>query len=270
MKKGINHWCFGNMKLDDSFKLAKKYGFEGIEVNIDEGGEINLNSNKEDIKKILKSANKQRIEITSLSSGLFWKYQLTSNDGSIRNKAKQIIKKMIDVAVWLEVNVILVVPGKVSEEVRYDVAYERAQKALKEIATYAEKKKVFIGIENVWNKFLLTPLEMVKFIDGVNSDYVKSYFDVGNVLVSGYPEHWIKILGKRIKKVHIKDFRTDIGNIRGFVHLLAGDVNWPNVLKSLKEIGYNDYLIAELDAYKYYNERMIESTSQNMDKILKR
>jgi len=179
----------------------------------------------------------------------------------------------------LGVDTILVVPGAISglgptpedEIVEYDVAYDRALQLMKELAPYAEEKKVCIGIENVWNKFLLSPLEMRDFIDKVGSDYVGSYFDVGNVIYSGYPEHWIKILGKRIRKVHFKDFRRDVGTLAGFVDLLAGDVNYPAVVKALKNVGYDSFVIAEMiPAYTHYTDQIIYNTSASMDRILER
>src|SRR5690606_39194915 len=123
--------------------------------------------------------------------------------------AKDICKKQLELAAMLGVDAILVIPGAVgvdfipdSEVVQYEVAYERALSAVQELSTDAKGYGVSIAIENVWNKFLLSPLELKQFIDAVNSDYVGSYFDVGNVVHSGYPEHWIQILGSRIKKVH--------------------------------------------------------------------
>ena len=159
------------------------------------------------------------------------------------------------------------VPGAVkvafdpdSELVEYDVAYERALEALTELAPYAEQLKVAIGVENVWNKFLLSPMEMAEFIDKVGSDYVGSYFDVGNVLYIGYPEHWIKVLAGRIKKVHLKDYRVEAGGLHGFVDLLAGEVNWPAVMQQFEKIGYDGWVSAEMiPPYTYYPEAIIQN-----------
>jgi hexulose-6-phosphate isomerase len=177
----------------------------------------------------------------------------------------------------LNVDTILVVPGAVDvffnpkiPVVSYDKVYERVYESLKELIPVAEKFKVNIGIENVWNKFLLSPIEMRNFVDSFASDYIGVYFDVGNILAYGYPEHWISILGKRIKKVHLKDFKKSIGNAEGFVNLLYGDVNWKAVMLALKEIKYTDYLIAEVMPPKFYPESIIYETSISMDKILER
>jgi len=277
-KKGINQWAFpSQMKLENIFKLAKKTGFDGVEVIIAKEGEINLNSTEKDIKNIIELSNSVGIEITSLATGLFWDYSLTSDNSSEREKAKIIVKKMLEVANWLGVNTILVVPGAVDvffkpdfSVVSYDLVYERSFQALKELTPFAEGYKVNIAIENVWNKFLLSPIEMKHFVDSINSSCLGVYFDVGNVLQIGYPEQWIKILGKRIKKVHFKDFKKSINTVDGFTNLLYGDVNWPNVISVLGEIGYHDYVIAELFPPKHYSESLIYETSISMDKILNR
>ena len=200
MKKSISIWSFAEgMKIVDCMKMAKDAGFDAIELALNETGEMGLQSSKDEILGYRKAADEIGIEISSLATGLYWSYTLTSDNEKIREKAKSIVKKQLDAASLLGVDTILVVPGAVgvdfvpdSEVIAYDVAYERALEAMKELAPYAESKKVYIGIENVWNKFLLSPLEMRDFIDEVGSDYVGSYFDVGNVIYSGYPEHWIK------------------------------------------------------------------------------
>ncbi|NOX97418.1 MAG: sugar phosphate isomerase/epimerase [Nitrospirae bacterium] len=278
MKKGISQWAFpASMKLAECMKQAEEAGFEGIEVALAEEGEINLKSTKDDLEKIVASSKEIGIEITSLATGLFWDYSLTSDDLQVRDKAKGILKKMLELASYLDVNTVLVIPGAVdvffkpdAGIVSYEVVYERAKKALLEAAETAEKYKVNIGVENVWNKFLLGPLEMKNFLDEIGSDYVGAYFDVGNALRTGYPEQWIRILGKRIKKVHFKDFNTDIGSFKSFVDLLEGNVNWPEVIKAFEEIDYSDYAIAELFPYRYHPEALIYNTSKSMDLILGR
>jgi hexulose-6-phosphate isomerase len=130
---------------------------------------------------------------------------------------------------------------------------------------------VIIGIENVWNKFLLSPLEFRDFIDSFNSKYVGSYFDVGNVMLTGYPEDWIRILGNRIKAVHVKDFKRTIGNANGFVGLLEGDVNWKRVVLALREINYDDYMVAEIiPPHFQFPKFTLKSTSLALDYILGR
>jgi len=151
------------------------------------------------------------------------------------------------------------------------VAYERSQEALKELAPYAEQKGVVIGIENIWNKFLLSPLEMRNFIDEIGSPWVQVFLDVGNMVLFGYPEQWIKILNKRIKKVHFKDFRRGAPTLAGFVDLLAGDVDYIKVIDAFIEAGYEGWANAEMcPTYSQYSDQMIYNTSGTMDRILRR
>ncbi|PLT45704.1 hypothetical protein B8V81_4135 [Paenibacillus pasadenensis] len=279
MKKGINAWSFpAGTTVERSLRLAKEAGFDGIELALEETGELSLESTPQQIEAHAKLARDIGIEIASLASGLYWSYPFTSGDGETRAKAKAIVRRQLEFAALLEVDTILIVPGAVGVDflpdapaVRYDVAYERALEALREVAGDAERLGVSIGIENVWNKFLLSPLEMRDFIDAVGSPAVGSYFDVGNALHGGYPEHWIPILGKRIKKVHFKDYRRAAGGLHGFVDLLAGDVDYPAVVRELEAIGYDSYVTAEMiPSYAHHGEQIVFNTSAAMDAILGR
>lgn len=253
MKIGVNRWTFPNdLTLSQCFQIAKRAGFDSIEINIAEDGELTPGSTREDVKAIAESAKSAGIALSSLSTGLGWKYPITTPKTSAQGL--ETIRTMLEVAEWLEVDTILVVPGVVNADIPYDDAYVRAQETLKLAAVEAERRKIAIGIENVWNKFLLSPLEMARFIDEIGSEYVGAYFDVGNVLVYGYPDQWIKILGSRIKKIHVKDFKTGIGNISGFCNLLQGDVPWEKVKNALQAIGYDNYVTAEVDGYNVHPE----------------
>ena len=277
MKKGISIWSFAETDLRKCMELAKSAGFDGIELALDEDSMVSMKSTKEDILEVKKMAEEIGLELYSLASGLYWQYNYTSANPENVRYAKEITKKQLQVASWLGCDTILVVPGAVEvafdpgEIVEYDVAYERALEALRELAPVAEELNVHIGVENVWNRFLLSPMEMAEFIDKVGSTHVGSYFDVGNVLFSGYPEHWIKILNKRIKKVHFKDYRRAAGDLHGFVDLLAGEVNWPAVMAQLENVGYDNWATAEmLPPYTHYPETILYNTSNSMDKILGR
>ncbi|MBQ6902650.1 MAG: sugar phosphate isomerase/epimerase [Oscillospiraceae bacterium] len=277
MKKGISIWSFAETDLKKCMELAKNAGFDGLELALDEHGPVSMDSTKEDILSVKKMAEETGIELYSVACGLYWKYNYTSANEENVKYAKEITVKQLEVASWLGCDTILVVPGAVEvafdpgEIVEYDVAYDRALSALRELAPVAEKLKVSIGVENVWNRFLLSPMEMADFIDKVGSPYVGSYFDVGNVLYSGYPEHWIKILNSRIKKVHFKDYRRAAGDLHGFVDILSGEVNWPGVMEQLEKVGYDGWVSAEmLPPYTHYPETIIYNTSNAMDKILGR
>lgn len=279
MKKGISIWSFPAMSLNDSFALAKKAGFEGVEVALDEkDGEITLNSTEKDLLEIKKQASNNGIELYSVASGLYWSYFLNDDDEKVRIKARDIVKKQLECASVLGCETILVIPGCVNAEfaapgkiLDYETSYYRSLESVNIVKEYAEQYKVSIGLENVWNKFLLSPMEMRSFIDEVASDWVGSYLDIGNTLAFGYPEHWISTLNKRIKKVHFKDYRTEAGGLHGFVDLLAGDVNYPAVVEMLGKVGYDGWVTAEMiPNYKYHTETIIYNTSNAMDAILGR
>ena len=278
MKKGISVWSFADgVPLKEKFALAKRAGFDGVELALDETGEFGLNVTKGEAEQIAAAAKAAGVELYSVASGLYWKYSLSSSDEKMREKAKECVKRQLEIASWLNCDTILVIPGAVSVSFapelgveEYDKAYSRSLSALKELAPVAEKFKVAIGLENVWNNFLLSPLEMRDFIDEIGSDYVGSYFDVGNVVYSGYPEQWIKILGNRIKKVHFKDYRRAVGSLDGFVDLLAGDVNWKAVRAAFREVGYDGWVTGEmLPPYSQYPEAILFNTSFSLDKIIK-
>ncbi|MFT4416466.1 sugar phosphate isomerase/epimerase family protein [Fredinandcohnia humi] len=269
MKKGVNEWCFPEeCSIDQAVTVASKAGFDGIELNLSENGNLSLSSTDQEINRLHMKIKDYGLELPSLSTSLLWKYSLTSNNPKEREKGKQVVKKMSDIASLLQIDTILVVPGIVSKEVSYDTAYERSQEALLELGEYARKSKVTIGIENVWNKFLVSPLEMKKFIQEINIPNIGVYFDVGNILLYGFPEQWIQILAELIKKVHVKDFKTAVGNFSGFTSLLQGDVNWKEVMLALANIQYNDYLIAEIPSHPIFPEKSLQQLSQSMDFII--
>ena len=255
MKIGINRWTLPpHLPLAECFTLVAQAGFDSIEINIAEDGELTPNTDEQGVKALVAQAKQAGVELSSLSTGLGWKYPITSPDTAVRNQGAETIMASLRAAKWMGVDTILVVPGIVNDTIAYDEAYERAKSILRKVAPAAQELGVAIGVENVWNKFLLSPLEFARFIDEVNTesgtDSIGAYFDVGNILQYGYPDQWIRILGKRIKKIHVKDFKTGIGNGRAFCNPLQGDVPWARVRVALEEIGYDEYITAEVEGYK--------------------
>lgn len=278
MKKGINIWSFPQGTIEESLTLAKKAGFEGVELALDATGPLSLTATEGEIREVRKIADGLGLSLYSLSCGLCWDYRLSDDDPAMREKAKDMIKKQLETAAILGADTILVVPGVVNVEfshpewrVPYDVVYERSLAALSKLGEDAKAIGVSIGLENVWNKFLLSPMEMRDFIDKIGNPYVGSYLDIGNTLYCSYPEDWIRILGNRIKKVHFKDYRVQAGGLHGFVDLLAGDVDYPEVMRAFGEIGYDGWVSAEMiPNYRHHTEAIIYNTSFAMDKILGR
>ena len=213
--------------------------------------------------------------LPSLASGLYWSYPLTASDPAVREKAQDIVRRQLDCAVELGVGAILVVPGAVgrgfwggSDNVSYADAYARALEGVRAVAPYAEQAGVTIALENVWNNFLLSPLEFARFVDEAGSPAVAAYFDIGNVIRTGEAEHWIEVLGQRISRVHIKDYKRSVGTLDGFCDLLAGDVNFPAAVKALREAGYDNAVTAEMNIASQDMLAVVERTSRAMDLIL--
>lgn len=258
-----------SLTIPQGFRIAKGAGFDAVELDISENGYLRPDSTESTVEDLKSASETMSLEFRSLCTGILWKYPLTSGDPEVVAKAKDIVRKGITFAKQLGADTLLVVPGVVTADVPYDIAYERAQSALRELAKDAVQHNIIIAVENVWNKFLLSPLEMRDFIDSIGSDYVQAYFDVGNVVVFGYPEQWIKILGSRIKKVHVKDFRTSIGNIQGFTNLLQGNVDWVAVREALKSIGYDDTITAEIGGYSTLPDLGMRHAADTLKRIFR-
>jgi hexulose-6-phosphate isomerase len=276
LKKAINLWSFpGEYTIEQCLDKALAAGFSAVEPNFALDGELGIDTSDAEVLAVKRMAADRGVELTSLSSGVYWGAPPTHDDPAVRQRAAQLIRRQLEMAALLGVGAILVVPGLVGAEfipgspvIQYDVAYGRALEFVCAAAPHASDCGVVIGVENVWNKLLLSPVEMRGFLDDCASPFVKAYFDVGNVMLYGYPEHWIRVLGERIVRVHVKDFKTSVGNINGFTDLLAGDVNFPEVVKALRDVGYNSYLTAEMGGYKYYTDQIVDNTSAAMDRIL--
>ena len=277
MKKSINIWSFIGKTNKEAMKLAKDAGFEGIELALGADGEISMTSTDEELLSIKAYAEELGIKIPSLSSGLCWANSLTANDPEERQRAFDMVCRQLYCAKMLGAETILVIPGSVSVEfvpewgvVDYDVVWDRALEAMKKLAPIAAEYGVQIGLENVWNKFLLSPLEMRNFIDAVGSPWVGAYLDTGNMVYSGYPEQWIKILGKRIFKIHFKDYRRNPGGLNAFVDLLAGDVDWKAVRTTFEAIGYEGWAAGEMiPQYAQGSDQLIYNTSASMERIMR-
>jgi hexulose-6-phosphate isomerase len=258
--------------------MAKGHGFEAVEVCIGGGGVFDYNANEARCKEILEQAAGIGVKVASVASGIYWEFSMGSAGASDRAKAVDALQKMAQITGWLGCKTLLTIPGSVdiffqpSYEVQsYDAVLERAREGFAKALPAAEGAGVVYGIENVWNKFLLSPTEMAGFIDSFNSANIGAYVDVANILPYGYPEQWLRILGKRVAGIHFKDFRRAVGTIEGFVGLLEGDVNWPEVMKAIGEIGYDGPVVGEmLPPYKHYPLAKCASTSLAMDYILGR
>ncbi len=257
MYASVNQWSFGEaMSAASCLEAAGKLGFAGFEAAFNESGPLSFEDFEKDAKALRKRADELDVRLPSLASGLYWKYPYSSEDAKIREKSQAITKRQIDCAAQMGAPAILVVPGTVGKGffgtgVRYRDAYARAQEALFALEPYARSAGITIGVENVWNNFLLSPAEMAAFLDEIGSPFIKCYFDVGNVILYGESADWIETLGSRIACIHVKDFRRAVGNESGFVPLMEGDVDWPAVIPALGAAGFDGALTAEVGPVKY-------------------
>jgi L-ribulose-5-phosphate 3-epimerase len=258
IKKSIMWSCIeaGNT-IAEKFQLARQAGFEGVELL--------SHFNR---KEVLKARDATGLVIPSVCDAEHWNFLLSDPDPSIREKGVEALKIALEDANTYGADTVLLVPGRVTESVSYDECWKRTVEEIKKAIPTAEKLKVTIAIENVWNGFLLSPLEAANYIDQFRHPLIRFYFDCGNVVNYGWPEQWIKILGTRIAKVHIKEFSRKLadtkGKAAGFgVKLTEGDVNWPAVMRAFDDTGYHGWATIEQDggdsaeALKDLSDRLI-------------
>jgi len=263
LKKSIG---FGMIKeelsLPDKFKLAKDLGFDGIELN----SPIDLG-----ISEILEAKAKSGIELPSVVNKDHWKMPLSDPSPEVRKQIIHSVAQSMQEAKDFGGDTVLVVPGVVNEKVSYEQAYITSLNTVRELIPYAEKTGIQIALENVWNNFLISPLEAKRFVDEINHPLIGWYFDIGNVLRYGWPEQWIKTLNSRIMKLHIKEYSRELMNTKGLwegfnVNLLEGDNNWPVVMKAVSEINYKGgWLTAEVSGG---DRTRLKDVSERMDKII--
>ena len=280
MRKSISIWSFPTkLSLAEKLKLAREAGFDGFEIDLSEDGPLTLNSSRQEVEAVRELSERSGVQLSGLATGLYWGANPASDNLAVRSQAQAILEKQIETATILGLEAILVVPATVGADfipgcdiVPYETAWNRATDFVRAALPIAFKSRVRICIENVWNKFLLSPLEMRQFVSQFDSEWVGVYFDVGNALATGYPEHWIEILGQQIQRVHLKDYRRAVGSVDGFVEILSGDVNWPAVMSGLREIGYDGWLTAEMippvPFYKFAPETLLFNTSRAMDALV--
>lgn len=271
-RKGICHTIFPQaVPVRECMERASDAGFQGLELSMYESGEITPQLTAADMERLGEQARKVGIEVTDFITRVLGNAPLTSPDPAVREKGMALLKKAIELAPPLGCGSLLVVPGRLGSGPRFEVGYEdawnRATECLRQVAPFAEKQKVFLGIKNVWSKFILSPLEMRAFVNQFKNPYVGVHFDVGNVMQYGYPQDWIATLGSRIKRVHIKDYKLSQKSEQGrFVELLEGDVDWKGVMAALRAVNYRGFLIPEIGGPQ--TDQHLRQVSEALDKII--
>jgi len=235
-------------------------GFEAIE-----GQTVSDPHEAEELKK---AADDAKVRIHSVMNMAHWDNPLSSSDPAVVEKSLEGMRTSLHNAKLWGAEAVLLVPAVVTPQTTYLEAWRRSQKQIRKLIPLAEELKVVIAIEEVWNKFLLSPLEMPRYVDEFQSPWVKSYFDVGNVVFYGYPQDWIRSLGKRIAKVHLKDFKISgpgFGDSYHFVNLGEGDIDWSAVRKAFADVGYTGYATTELEGG---DEAYLRDVGQRVDRLV--
>lgn len=257
LKKGLVYSMLpASLSVADRFKLARDAGFEVVQAP--------TTPDEKEAEQLKKSADAANVRIDSVMNMDHWQYPLSSGDRTVVLKSLAGMRTSLHNAKLWGSDTVLLVPAVVNPQTSYRDAWIRSQTEIRKLIPLAEELKVVIAIEEVWNKFLLSPLEMATYIKEFQSPWIRAWFDVGNVVLYGYPQDWIRVLGRSIVKVHLKDFKRKDGAF-AWVNLGDGDVDWPAVRQAFAELGYSGSVIAELETG---GESYLRDVSQRIDKLL--
>ena len=277
MIKGISYLSFenglsNNESIESALSQTKKNGFDALELSVSTEGVINTNTSKAECEIIRKKIDDSGIFVDSIATGMSWGVSPTSNDRSIREKSIKLHQDALKVASFLDCKALLFVPGVVKSPispdiVRYDKALDRLREAINQMLPIAEDLNVDLCMENVWNGFFYSPIELRDFVDSFDSDRLGVYLDIGNLIgYQQYPPHWVELLNSRIKRVQIKDFQEnfDWTGSFSFCDIGAGDVPWKETIAALNAIRYKSTIIAEMLPW---DETILSRTSAAMDQL---
>ena len=277
MIKGISYLSFenglsNNESMESALSQTKKNGFDALELSVSSEGVINTNTSKAECEIIRKKIDDSGIFVDSIATGMSWGVSPTSNDRSIREKSIKLHQDALKVASFLDCKALLFVPGVVKSPispdiVRYDKALDRLREAINQMLPIAEDLNVDLCMENVWNGFFYSPIELRDFVDSFDSDRLGVYLDIGNLIgYQQYPPHWVELLNSRIKRVQIKDFQEnfDWTGSFSFCDIGAGDVPWKETIAALNAIQYKSTIIAEMLPW---DETILSRTSAAMDQL---
>jgi L-ribulose-5-phosphate 3-epimerase len=257
IKKGVLlEMLPGKLSYADRMKMARDIGFEVIQAPTTPDEHLAA-----EIKRAADAAN---MRIDSVMNMDHWKYPLSSSDPDVVEKSLAGMRTSLRNAKLWGSDAVLLVPAVVNAQTSYRDAWTRSQKEIRKLLPLAEELKIVIAIEEVWNKFLLSPLEMATYIGEFRSPWIQAWFDVGNVVLYGYPQDWIRTLGKSIVKLHLKDFKRKQDGYE-WVNLGDGDVDWPAVREALREVGFSGSAITELDGG---DEAYLRDVSRRVDRLV--
>ena len=277
MIKGISYLSFenglsNNESIESALSQTKKNGFDALELSVSSEGVINTNTSKAECEIIRKKIEDSGIFVDSIATGMSWGVSPTSNDRSIREKSIKLHQDALKVSSFLDCKALLFVPGVVKSPispdiVRYDRALDRLREAINQMLPIAEDLNVDLCMENVWNGFFYSPIELRDFVDSFHSERLGVYLDIGNLIgYQQYPPHWVELLNSRIKRVQIKDFQEnfDWTGSFSFCDIGAGDVPWKETIAALNAIQYKSTIIAEMLPW---DQTILSRTSAAMDQL---
>jgi hexulose-6-phosphate isomerase len=245
-----------SLSVLDRFRIAREAGFEEIECP--------TTPEQAKAEEMLAASRQSNLRIHSVMNQEHWRSPLSSADSAVVDKSMEGMRTSLRNAAFWGADSVLLVPAVVNPETSYADAWERSQRHIRTLIPLAKELKIIIGIENVWNKFLLSPLEFARYVDDFQTPSVRAYLDVGNILLTGYPQDWIRTLGKRIAKVHIKDFSFK-KRVADFTPLFEGEIDWPAVHTAFADIGYSGTATVELSAG---DAEYLKEVSRRFDRIL--
>ena len=270
--KGICSIIFPKeMPRAECFAQAKSAGFDAVELAI--GTDVSLDISRDDARRMADAAEKAGIRIATLwVSEPLHQNPLNAPDPAVRARGVDAIRRGIQIATDLSCGALLLYAVRLGNGPKLEIGsqetWDRYTAELTKVVPDAANAKVLLNPENVWNKFLLSPLEMRAFVDQFHSPWVGTHFDAGNVMQYGYPEDWILTLGQRIKRIHFKDFKlASRGEAAHFADLLEGDVNWKAVMAALVKVGYNGFISPEIGLRPNQPDQL-KQVSAALDKIL--
>ncbi len=243
MKIGITQIVLSGMSLEDTLSLCRKAGYNAVELVFAEGKDLDIGMSKDEIRAAGEQCEEAGVAISSVVAHYTERGNLMSRNAAERAQCCKGLRRALEIAGILGIDAVLLHPGALTVEGTYEEAWNDLRDALVDMADIAECHRAVIALENVWNKFLLSPREACHFIDEIDSPWVAIYLDTANMMEYGHPEQWIRTLGNRIKRVHLKDY---IRSEHRFANLLEGDTDWPMVMHELRRANYDSTLIHEV------------------------
>ena len=275
MKKSIgDNMIPKGRDLERGLELVKKSGYDGIELWLGDMPWFQMTTTDAEVRELRRKVENAGLVVSNVSTGLHWATPLSARDPQVRAQAMRIVERQIETANLLGTDAILVVAGLVTDEVPYNEAYQRCVDALKALGPTAAHAGVKIGCENCNSeqRFLLSPREFKQFLDDVNHPAVGLHLDVGNIHDTGFAEQWIEIHGPRITRIHVKDVlkhRGRSGDQSVYTNLFLGDNNWRAIHDAMLKVGYNGWLIAEMEArYRFAPDQQFYDTARALDRVI--